>query len=95
MADVKVTQVHSISIEDAKAKIADFEEMMGKYGVKANWSGQHADLKGTGVKGSIDVSEQDVKIHLKLGMLAKAAGIDPKRLEGSISKRLKSAFETA
>ena len=73
--------------------MADFEEMMKKYGVNARWSGGHADLKGTGVKGSIEVSESSVRVELKLGMLAKAAGIDPIRLEKSISRRLKAAFE--
>ncbi len=93
MADVRVTQPHSMSTDEAKSKVAGFEEMMAKYGVKAKWSGGHADLKGTGVKGSIDVSDRDVKVELKLGMLAKAAGIDASRLEKSIGRRLKDAFE--
>ncbi|MDH3202136.1 MAG: polyhydroxyalkanoic acid system family protein [Myxococcales bacterium] len=92
MADVRVTQPHSLSPDDAKRRMAGFEEMMKKYGVSARWSGDHADLKGTGVKGSIDVRASDVRVELKLGMLAKAAGIDPARLEKSISRRLKEAF---
>ena len=95
MADVSVTQAHNVSVDEAKTKIAEFEEMMAKYMVKANWKDSHADLKGPGVKGSIDVSDSDVKVAIKLGMLAKAAGIDAKRLEGSIQKRLKAAFEAA
>jgi len=93
MADVRVTQPHSLSQDDAKQQMAGFEEMMKKYGVSAQWSDDHADLKGTGVKGSIDVSQDDVRVELKLGMLAKAAGIDPARLEKSIRRRLKEAFE--
>lgn len=95
MTDVRVTQPHSLSRDDAKQQMAGFEEMMKKYGVSARWSGGHADLKGTGVKGSIDVTESSVRVELKLGMLAKAAGIDPARLEKSISRRLKEAFEAA
>jgi len=86
-------QPHSLSQEDAKQQLAGFEEMMKKYGVSARWTGSHADLKGTGVKGSIDVSQRDVRVELKLGVLAKAAGIDPARLQKSISRRLKEAFE--
>lgn len=93
MADVRVTQPHSLSREDAKQKMSGFEEMMKKYGVSAKWSGSRADLKGTGVKGSIDVADTAVKIELKLGMLAKAAGIDASRLEKSIARRLNEAFE--
>jgi putative polyhydroxyalkanoate system protein len=73
--------------------MADFEDMMKKYGVSAKWSGTHADLKGTGVKGVIDVNNSEVRVELQLGMLAKAAGIDPARLENSIRRRLKEAFE--
>lgn len=93
MADVHVTQPHNLSRNDAKQKMNGFEEMMKKYGVTAKWSGSHADLKGTGVKGSIDIADTDVKVELKLGMLAKAAGIDAARLENSIGRRLKEAFE--
>jgi putative polyhydroxyalkanoate system protein len=92
MADVKVTQPHSLGIDDAKSKVGDFEEMMSKYGVKAQWKGNHAELKGTGVKGSIDVTDSDVTVVVKLGMLAKAAGVDAGRLEKSIQKRLSSAL---
>ena len=92
MADIKVTQSHSFSPSEAKEKIASFEEMMKKYGVKANWSGNSANLKGTGVKGSIDVSDSAVTVVVKLGMLAKAAGVDAERLKGSIQKRLESAL---
>lgn len=92
MADVRVTQPHNLSVEEAKSKMSDFEDMMKKYGVSAKWSGGHADLKGTGVKGGIDVTGNDVKVELKLGMLAKAAGIDSARLQSSISRRLKEAF---
>ena len=92
MANVVVTQAHSLSVDEAKTKIADFEEMMGKYGVKAKWKGDRADLKGTGVSGTINVSSSEVQIELKLGMLAKAAGVDAARLEKSIAKRMEAAF---
>lgn len=93
MAKVNVKQPHSLSLDEVRAKMGEFEEMMGKYGVKANWSGNKASLKGVGVTGDIAVSDSDVSVALKLGMMAKAAGVDPKRLEASIAKRLKAAFE--
>ena len=93
MADVTVTQPHSLSLPEVKAKMSEFEGMMAKYGVKARWSGNSAKLKGLGVSGSIDVGDSDVKVLVKLGMMAKAAGVDPDRLKGSIERRLKAAFE--
>lgn len=95
MTDVRVSQNHSVSLDDAKQRLGGFEEMMKKYGVNAKWSGRHADLKGTGVKGAIDVTDTDVSVELKLGMIAKAAGIDPDRLHKSIERRLREAFEGA
>ena len=95
MADVRITQSHTVNLDDAKQKLGGFEDMMKKYGVSAKWSGSHANLKGTGVKGAIDITDSDVRVELKLGMLAKAAGIDPDRLSKSIGRRLKEAFEGA
>ena len=92
MADVKVNEPHSHAPDDAVQKIQSFEEMLKKYGVKAKWKGHHADLKGTGVSGSIDVTGSEVRVVVKLGMLAKAAGIDAERLKGSIQRRLKDAL---
>ncbi len=93
MSDVRVVEPHNCTAEDAIGKVASFEDMLKKYGVKALWKGRHAELKGTGVKGSIDVDDSKVEVVVKLGMLARAAGIDPGRLEGSIRKRLRAAFD--
>ena len=82
----------SLSPAEAQQRMQSFEEMLTKYGVKSKWSGNHADLKGVGVSGSIDVSDKDVTVVVKLGMLAKAAGVDADRLGKSIDKRLSSAL---
>ena len=44
-------------------------------------------------EGVIKISGSEVDVLVKLGMIAKAAGADPVRLENAISKRLKAAFE--
>jgi len=93
MARVEVTQPHSLSRSDAKAKLTGFTDMMGKYGAKLVWSGDTANIKGIGVSGTVQITDASVIMKLKLGMMAKAAGVDPVRLEGSISKRLKAAYE--
>lgn len=66
---------------------------MAKYGVSANWSGNKATLKGMAVSGGIDISPSKIDIAIKLGMMARAAGVDPARLQASIEKRLRAAFE--
>lgn len=93
MSDVKVTEAHTLGAAEARKRIASFEEMMSKYGVKASWAGNQATLKGMAAKGSIDVTDTAATVVVKLGMMAKAAGIDPKKLEGSIRKRLRAAFD--
>ena len=92
MSNVVVNFPHSLTADEAKGKISSFEEMLKKYGVKADWKGHAAKLKGLGVSGSINISDNDVAIVVKLGMMAKAAGVDPVRLKASIEKRLTEAF---
>jgi len=93
MAKIKVTEAHSLSTGEAVERLGVFEAMVSKFGVSLKWKGNHADFKGLGVSGTIDVSESDATIELKLGMMAKAAGIDAERLKGSISKRVREAFD--
>ena len=93
MSTIKISQLHNLSIEEARGKLTSFEETMSKYGVSAKWSGAKATLKGMAVSGGIDISASKVDITLKLGMMARAAGVDPVRLKASIEKRLKASFE--
>ena len=93
MADIQVEQKHSLSIDEAKQRIGGFEEMLSKYGVKVDWRGGSGTLNGTGVSGGIDVTASTVKVIVKLGLMARAVGVDPVKLKGSIEKRLKAAFE--
>ncbi len=93
MSTIRVKQPHTLSIEEAKSRLADFEAAMSKYGVSLDWKGAHAKIKGMAVSGGIDVTGDLVDLTLKLGMMARAAGVDADRLEGSIRKRLKSLFE--
>jgi putative polyhydroxyalkanoate system protein len=88
MADVHVIEPHTLPPSEAIARVKSFEEMLSKYGVKAVWSGTTAELKGTGVSGSINVTSTAVDITVKLGFLAKTIGVDPVRLESSIRRRL-------
>ncbi|MCO4772406.1 MAG: polyhydroxyalkanoic acid system family protein [Deltaproteobacteria bacterium] len=93
MSTIKVNQPHALPKDEAKSRLAVFEESLGKYGVKLDWSGHKAKLKGTGVSGGAEVADDNVNITVKLGFLAKAAGVDAGKLEASIKKRLAAAFE--
>lgn len=93
MSTIRVKQPHTISVDEAKQRLADFESAMAKYGVSLAWTGARAKIKGMAVSGGIDVTDSLVDVTLKLGMMARAAGVDSARLEASITKRLKSLFE--
>lgn len=93
MANVEVTQPHSLSRSDAKSRLEGFTTMMAKYGARLDWSGDSATIKGMGVSGTVDITDSSVVMKLKLGMMAKAAGVDATKLQSSITKRLKAAYE--
>lgn len=92
MSEVRVSVPHSLPIPDAIQKVKAFEEMMSRFGVTSEWSGNRATLKGAAASGSIEMTESAANIVVKLGLFAKAAGVDPDRLGGSIRKRLEAAF---
>ena len=94
MSKISVRQAHSVSRAQAKEQLASFEEMLkSKYRVSLAWKGDKATVKGIGVSGGVEVSDDAVDVDVKLGMMARAAGVDADRVKASIAKRLKAAFE--
>lgn len=98
MSTVTVTQAHTLGIEAAKKALASFEGDISKYGMKLVWSGSSGasgasgEIKGTGASGDVRVTDSSVTVNVKLGMMAKVAGVKPDLLQQSIAKRLKSAL---
>lgn len=90
---VHVKETHNLSAEEAKERAGVFDEMFKKYGVTPKWKGNSAKIKGPGVKGNVEITESDVTVNLKLGMLAKAAGVKADKLESSIQRRLREALD--
>lgn len=93
MSTIKIQKPHQLSIEDAKKAIDRFgEDIREKYGMKLAWSGNQATLQGTGASGDVAVEPDRVTVTVKLGLLAKAAGIKADKVEASIEKRLTAAL---
>lgn len=92
MSTINVVESHQKSVEEIKSGLSQFEEMFKKYGVKVAWSGSNAALSGP-VSGEINIDDSTLKVTIKLGMMAKMAGIDAARLESSIRKRLRVALD--
>ena len=91
MSTIQVVESHQKSIDEIKSGLSQFEEMFSKYGVKMVWNEGEATLTGP-VTGSISITATELKVVIKLGMMAKMVGIDPTRLESSIRKRLRVAL---
>ena len=92
MSTIRVRRGHALGADRARQALASFASEMAKFGMKAEWRGNTATLKGTGASGDIAVTDDSVVITVKLGLLAKAAGIDATRLERSIEKRIDAAL---
>lgn len=93
MTAIHVRQPHRVDRATARTKLEGFTELLDKYRVKLAWNGDKAKVKGVGVSGDVAIGDDAVDVTLKLGMLAKAAGIDASRLKASIAKRLTAAFD--
>lgn len=92
MSTVQVDQAHALGNDVAKKKLDAFAEDIKKYGMSLVWSGDAAELKGVGASGTVKVTPTNVSVTVKLGMMAKAAGVKPDKLQESIAKRLKAAL---
>lgn len=92
MSKITVRHPHNLTLKVARERINAFEETLKKFGASLVWTDNTAEVKGFGVTGSAELGEGFVEICLKLGMMAKAAGVDPVRVQGSIEKRLGTAF---
>lgn len=93
MSQVHVRREHALGIDGAKAALGGFADDLAKRGAKLDWQGDKADVKGPGVSGSIEVTDHVVEVQIKLGMLARAAGIKADKLQASIDKRLAAALQ--
>jgi putative polyhydroxyalkanoate system protein len=93
MADIKIERNHSLGKAEAKKRVLDLEtKLKEKYGVKLDWRGDKADVKGTGVSGSLDVGEARVALELKLGLLLKPMGGKIRQaIERTVDKALNGA----
>jgi putative polyhydroxyalkanoate system protein len=93
MPDVRVSHRHSLPIDEVRAKLGGFSEMLGKYGVTLDWRGHVATVGGVpGGSGSVEVTPAEVRVHVHLSRMITMMGIDPARLEGSVKRRLDEAL---
>ena len=59
MSDVVVTESHSLPLDEVKTRLGAFEQDIAKYGMKLDWAGNEAKLKGVGASGDVKVTASD------------------------------------
>ena len=92
MSNVRVEVAHTLPAAEVPARLAGFSGMLSKYGVKLTWKGNRGEVQGLGVSGDVSLDPGKVVVSLKLGLMARAAGVDAARLEAGIRKRLEEAL---
>lgn len=93
MPDIRVVQGHALPVDTVPGRLAAFDALLGKYGVRLEWSGRTAKVRGVpGVGGQIDVKPTEVVVHVALSRMVTMLGLDPKRLEATIRRHLVEAL---
>lgn len=87
MADIHIKRAHSLTREEARARVQNAaDKLKDQYPVKTEWKGQdHLAFTATGVKGGIEIKDNEVEVKVELGFLARAL---KGRIEEGINKSL-------
>ncbi|MEK1904743.1 MAG: polyhydroxyalkanoic acid system family protein [Pseudomonas sp.] len=90
MSRITVERSHSLGRESAREKAEALAERLAReYDVKYRWVGDTLEFKRSGADGSIEVSDELVRVSLKLGLLLSALGGTIKReIEETLDKHL-------
>jgi len=73
MAEISITQQHSLSQDAARAaaqKVAD--KLAGEYGLNCKWNGDVLRFDRSGVEGTLALGERQAALRIKLGFLMSA-----------------------
>ena len=89
MARITVEREHSLGKEGARAKAeALAQKLKDKYGVESSWSGDTLNLKRSGVKGTVQVAEDALRIDVELGLLMST-------MSGPLKSEIEKALDKA
>jgi len=73
MSDIRARKSHNLSLEDAKKKAQTLADQLQKeFQVDSQWQGNTLNFTRSGVKGTLDVTEQEVILDISLGFMLKA-----------------------
>ena len=90
MSDIHARKTHNLSLEEAKKtaqKLAD--QLQKEFQVDSKWQGNTLNFTRSGVKGTLDVTEQEVVLDISLGFMLKAF---KGKIQAEIDKNLGTMF---
>lgn len=87
MAKIQIERNHTKSVADVKAGIDSMMDRMKAMGVDTRWEGDTLHVKGTGVKGTVDVTGAKVAVNLDLGMPASL-------MKGKIEEKIRQGLDS-
>lgn len=90
MAKITVEREHALGREAARAKAEQLAERLAReFDVSYQWQGDTLLFKRSGADGSIAVSDDQVRVELKLGLLLSAmSGTIKREIEQVLDKSL-------
>ena len=90
MSEINIERSHTLGLSEARRRLSDMEgKLKERYGVKLTWKGDEAEVKGTGVSGTVALAEKSVSINLKLGLMVRPlAGKIRETMERQLEKAL-------
>lgn len=89
MARITVERAHSLGKEGARAKAEKLaQKLQDQYGLQPSWSGDTLNLKRSGVKGTVLVTDDLLRIDVELGLLMSA-------MSGTIKTEIEKALDKA
>ncbi|NWD53522.1 MULTISPECIES: polyhydroxyalkanoic acid system family protein [Pseudomonas] len=89
MARITVERVHTLGKEGARAKAEKLaQKLQDQYGLEPSWSGDTLNLKRSGVKGTVQVAADLLRIDVELGLLMSA-------MSGTIKTEIEKALDKA
>ncbi|MBV6753097.1 MULTISPECIES: polyhydroxyalkanoic acid system family protein [Pseudomonas] len=89
MARISVERAHGLGKAGAREKADQLaQKLAGQYGLEPQWSGDTLNLKRSGVKGAVHVSEETIRVEVELGLLMSA-------MSGTIKAEIEKALDKA
>lgn len=89
MARIQVERAHTLGKDAAREKADELaSKLKEQYGLESSWAGDTLNLKRSGVKGTVKVAEDSLRIEVELGLLMSA-------MSGTIKSEIEKALDKA